>query len=122
MSQSPGVPQADPLYADLRCRDARSPAIIVDVREREEFAAVRVEGSLHIPLSQFAIRTDEVPRDRPILVICASGSRSMSATAELRMRGWDDVASVAGGIGTWERMGLPVRRGPLEEGEGRRGA
>ena len=41
-----------------------------------------------------------------------------SITGELLAAGWTDVGNVAGGITTWERMGLPVRRGPVEPGEG----
>ncbi len=118
MNRPQAVPALDPLYADIRRRDAVRPALILDVRERDEFAAVRVEGSLLIPMSELGRRLDEVPRDRPVLVLCASGSRSAGVTGHLRASGWEDVANVAGGISTWERMGLPVRRGPLQPGEG----
>jgi rhodanese-related sulfurtransferase len=69
-------------------------------------------------MSQLASRLAEVPRDRPVLVICASGGRSATVTGELLAAGWTDVGNVAGGITTWERMGLPVKRGPVEPGEG----
>ncbi len=119
MQRPRAVPALDPLYADIRRRDALRPALLVDVRERDEFMAVRIEDSLFIPMSQLAVRLDEVPRDRPILVICASGNRSQDVTAYLRGQGWEDVGSVAGGIDGWERLGLPVRRGPVAPGEGR---
>ncbi len=108
-----GIPALDPLYADIRRSDPRQPAVLLDVRERDEFLQVRVAGSLFIPMSQLGVRLDEVPKDRPVLVICATGSRSADVTAHLRASGWTDVASVAGGISTWERMGLPVTRGAL---------
>ena len=72
MNRPMGVPVVDPLYADLRRRDPVQPAVLLDVRERDEFAAVRVEGSQFIPMSELAARLAEVPRDRPILVMCAS--------------------------------------------------
>ncbi len=118
MSRPAGIPALDPLYADIRRRDPDRPAVLLDVRERDEFTAVRVEGSLLIPMSQLGGRLDEVPRDRPVMVICASGSRSMNVVNHLLASGWTDVGNVAGGIETWMRMGLPVRRGPLEPGEG----
>ena len=118
MNRSQAVPQADPIYADIRRRDPVRPAVLLDVRERDEFMQVRVDGSLLIPMSQLGVRLDEIPKDRPILVLCASGNRSASVTAHLRSEGWEDVANVAGGISTWERMGLPVKRGPVEPGEG----
>lgn len=119
MSQPQGLPQADPIYADLRRRDPVRPALILDVRDPDEFATVRVEGSLHIPFPVVGLRLADIPRDRPILVLCASGSRSAAITNQLLANGFEDVGNVAGGISTWERMGLPVRRGPLNPGEGR---
>ncbi len=118
MNRPQAVPQLDPLYADIRRRDAARPAILLDVREREEFVAVRVEGSLFIPMSQLDARMADIPRDRPVMVICASGSRSASAAGFLIGQGLEDVGSVAGGIDYWARLGLPVKRGPVDPGEG----
>jgi rhodanese-related sulfurtransferase len=118
MNRPQAIPALDPLYADLRRRDPVRPALLVDIRERDEFMAVRVENCLFIPMSQLGVRIDEIPKDRPVLVLCASGSRSQNATGYLRQNGWEDVGSVAGGIDGWERLGLPVRRGPVEPGEG----
>jgi rhodanese-related sulfurtransferase len=69
-------------------------------------------------MSSFATRYTELPRDRPILVMCASGARSGAATAFLLRNGWADVWNVDGGINAWQRAGLPVRSGPIEPGEG----
>jgi len=118
MNRPQAIPALDPLYADIRRRDPVRPALMLDVRERDEFVSVRIEGSLFIPMSQLGVRLQDIPKDRPIMVICASGNRSVSATGYLLSAGWEDVGSVAGGISTWERMGLPVRRGPVEPGEG----
>src|SRR5690606_12299868 len=98
MRESRPIPQVDPLYADLRRRDPVRPALIVDVREADEHAAVRVEGALHVPTSQLAARLGEIPQDRPILVLCAGGSRSATVTDHLLASGWTDVGNVAGGI------------------------
>ena len=92
--------------------------ILVDVRERHEFAAIRAPGALLYPTSSFLLRFEDLPRDRPIHVICQSGSRSAVVTAFLLRTGFPDVASVADGMDAWERAGLEVRRGPLAPGEG----
>jgi rhodanese-related sulfurtransferase len=92
--------------------------LIVDVREPNEFADERIEGSVLIPLSQFAERHAELPKDRPLLMQCHSGSRSSSATMFLLQRGWTVVRNLDGGIAAWMRDGLPVRTGPPEAGEG----
>ena len=118
MNRPAGIPAVDPLYADIRRSDAVRPAVLLDVREVPEFHEVRVPGSLFIPMSELGARADEVPKDRPVLVLCAAGSRSQQVTGYLREQGWDDVGNVAGGITAWERMGLAVDRGPVREGEG----
>ena len=92
--------------------------ILLDVRERHEFVAVRVPGAVLSPTSSFLRRFEELPRDRPIHVICNTGNRSASVTAFLLRNGWTDVCNVAGGMEAWERAGLEVRRGPLGPGEG----
>jgi len=91
--------------------------LLVDVRERHEFVAVRVPGALLYPTSTFLRRFEELPRDRPIHVVCHTGSRSAAVTAFLLRNGWSDVFNVAGGMDAWERAGLEVRRGPLSPGE-----
>jgi rhodanese-related sulfurtransferase len=111
MTSQPAVPQCDVLYADLRRRDPVRPAVLLDVREPDEVVDVRTQGAIHIPFSQIGQRLDEVPRDQPVLVICAAGSRSAAVTGHLVANGWSDVANVAGGMQAWERAGLPVRRG-----------
>jgi rhodanese-related sulfurtransferase len=118
MNRPQGIPAVDPLYADIRRRDPVRPAVVLDVRERDEFIRARIDGSLFIPMSQLGARLFEVPKDRPVLVICASGNRSATVTGHLLASGWTDVANVAGGISTWERMGLPVTHGPVQPGEG----
>ena len=118
MNRPQAVPQLDPLYADIRRRDPVRPAVLLDVRELDEFTTARIEGSLFIPMSLLGARVQDVPRDQPVMVICASGGRSVSAAEYLIGQGFEDVGSVAGGITYWERLGLPVKRGPVAPGEG----
>lgn len=115
---TPSIPTIDVHEADRRRRQGAGGPLVVDVREPNEFAAVRLEGVALVPMSTFAARFEELPRDRPLLVMCAAGSRSAAATAHLLRNGWTDVTNVAGGITEWERAGLPVIRGPVAPGEG----
>jgi rhodanese-related sulfurtransferase len=96
----------------------RSLAMLVDVREPNEFVQIRADGAVLLPISTFMQRHLEIPRDRSILVICQTGNRSRQVTAFLLANGWADVANVTGGTLAWASAGLPVRRGPLELGEG----
>jgi rhodanese-related sulfurtransferase len=115
---APGVPTIDVTEADRRRRSEPSP-LVVDVREPSEFEAVRLESDVAlVPLSTFQQRWQELPRDRPLLLMCAAGGRSAAATAWLVRNGYTDVANVAGGMNEWQKAGLPVRRGAVEAGEG----
>lgn len=105
--------------AETRTGGAPTPApLLVDVREPNEFAAVRAEGAVLLPLSTFLLRYRELPQDRPLLMICQTGSRSGQATAFLLANGWADVVNVAGGTLAWARAGLAMRRGAPVPGEG----
>ncbi len=99
-------------------RSAADAPLLVDVRERNEFIQVRAPGAVLYPTSLFLLRVEELPRDRPLHVICNSGSRSAVVTAWLLRNGWSDVHDVAGGMSAWVRAGLETRRGPLAPGEG----
>jgi rhodanese-related sulfurtransferase len=92
--------------------------LLVDVRERNEFVEVRAPGAVLYPTSSFLLRFEELPKDRPLHVICRTGSRSAAVTAFLLRNGWTDVHDVPGGMVAWLRAGLDVRRGPLAPGEG----
>jgi rhodanese-related sulfurtransferase len=120
------IPNVDVLEAARRVglapgpepAQGRAAPLLVDVRERYEFEAVRAPGVVLIPLSEFGMRFAELPRDRPLLMICAAGSRSQRAGEFLAASGYPDVANVAGGIVAWHAAGLPISGGPPAPGEG----
>jgi molybdopterin/thiamine biosynthesis adenylyltransferase/rhodanese-related sulfurtransferase len=94
--------------AAWRDRGAR----LIDVREPEEQALGVPEGAETWPLSGWGSGADGVPPAAdpatPVLLICASGVRSVRAAALLRERGFRDVASVRGGVAAWRAAGLPL--------------
>ncbi len=82
-------------------------AVLLDVRESHEWRSGHAPKARHIPLGELGRRAGELPRNREILVVCRSGSRSARAARMLAaQRG--DVANVKGGMGAWARSGLPV--------------
>ena len=115
----PGVvPSIDVTEADRRLRDDPDRPVLLDVREVSEFETVRAPGALLIPMSTFQARVDDVPTDRPILVICHTGGRSAAVTGFLARSGRTDVVNVAGGMEAWANAGLPTRSGTPDPGEG----
>ncbi|MEI5525484.1 rhodanese-like domain-containing protein [Streptomyces brasiliscabiei] len=87
--------------------------LVIDVREPDEYAAGHVPGARLMPLRSVPARCDELPADRPVFVICASGNRSRSAADWMTSRGIE-AYSVAGGTLAWARGGRPITTGAPE--------
>jgi rhodanese-related sulfurtransferase len=93
------------LVADLPER-----AVLLDVRENDEWTAGHAPGAVHVPIGQVAQRLDELAAafpDRPVHVVCRSGGRSARVTAYLTQAGWDAV-NVDGGMRAWAASGRPM--------------
>lgn len=106
---APPVPSVEPRKAlELVEREG---ALIVDVREPDEWAEARIAGARHVPLRDLAARASELPRDRPVILQCRSGNRSARATRVLLDLGFTNVQNLEGGIGAWGADGLPVEPG-----------
>jgi hydroxyacylglutathione hydrolase len=84
--------------------------LVVDVRQASEYASGHVPGSVHINAGSLGDRLADLPRDRPIATICASGYRSSVAASLLRSAGFADVSWVAEGLPAWQAHRHPVER------------
>ncbi len=82
-------------------------AVLLDVREPDEWAAGHATAAIHVPLGRLTV--DAVPPDRPIVAVCRSGHRSGQAADALRGAGFD-ARNLAGGMQAWAQAGLPVLR------------
>jgi rhodanese-related sulfurtransferase len=89
---------------------ARLGAVLIDVREPQEYAEGHAPGSLLVPLGQLKNRVNEfrVFEDKPVILICRSGARSARAADMLAQLGFKYVHNVEGGMLAWEKAGLPV--------------
>jgi rhodanese-related sulfurtransferase len=83
---------------------------LLDVREAWEFQRGHVAGAIHIPMGQLPARIGELPRDKPLTVICEHGNRSLVATHFLLAKGFPATVSVSGGTAAWIRSKRPVER------------
>jgi len=78
----------------------KSGAIFVDVRSAGEFADGNAPGTINIPLNELGSRLREIPKSSPVVLCCASGTRSGMAKLLLRSKGYRKVYN----IGTWSKL------------------
>jgi rhodanese-related sulfurtransferase len=98
-----------PTYNQQREHDAFN-HMLVDVRETEEFLMGHIPGAVHIPLGELEMRIAEVPRDKPVVVVCAHGIRSVFAAQLLVEAGHDQIYNLMGGTAEWAMRRLPLER------------
>lgn len=80
---------------------ADAPPLLIDVREPDEHALCRIAGARLIPMGEVPGRLAEIPTDRPVLIHCHHGGRSLRVTQFLRAKGHARVSNVKGGIDAW---------------------
>ena len=112
--------EIDAPVLDAALRGAARPALI-DVREPDEHAQGMIPGTIHIPRGFLELRIERNVPDRstPVVIYCASGTRSVLAARSLGELGYTNVASLAGGFTGWKRAGLaweqPISLRPDQE-------
>lgn len=103
-------------YRDIKATEAKSllaankNVFLLDVRTPEEFGQGRLQGAVLIPINEVERRIGEIPRNRPIVVYCAVGSRSGLVAGFLSRKGYREVYNVSDGIVGWYRNGFPILR------------
>ena len=102
----PGDRQSD--LPSTTVADVPDDAVIIDVREPNEWQAGHAPNAVHIPLGELPSRLDELPdTDATVAVVCRGSGRSSRAVAWLAMQGFD-VANLEGGMKAWEAAGKPL--------------
>jgi rhodanese-related sulfurtransferase len=117
----PGPSRFQQLTADAKSRirevspeqaakEQAAGAVLVDVRESDEFARGHAAGAVHVSRGVLELKIEELVPDAatPILLYCGGGSRSALSADSLQKMGYTNVASVTGGIRDWVMRGLPV--------------
>jgi rhodanese-related sulfurtransferase len=102
-----GVKQVGPLEAVLLLN--HDDALVLDVREKSEWADGHISRAKHIPLSQLKGKLTELEKfkGKPIVAVCRSGNRSGSACGILKKAGFENLHNLSGGMIAWEQAGLP---------------
>lgn len=106
-----GARQVNPGEATLLIN--REDALVIDVREADEFASGHLPDARNLPLAKLGERVGEIEKlkGKPVIVCCASGMRSAKACKELATLGFTNVQNLAGGVDAWVGAGYPLKKG-----------
>jgi rhodanese-related sulfurtransferase len=90
----------------------RERAVVVDVREPEEFAAGHVGGARNVPLGQLQDKLPGAVKNKtvPLLLTCATGARAQRAAAVAQKLGYQKAQAIAGGLKAWKAANLPTEK------------
>jgi rhodanese-related sulfurtransferase len=90
----------------------RERAVVVDVREPEEFASGHMTGAKNVPLNQLEEKLTAAVKNKtvPLLLVCATGARAQRAVAIAKKLGYEQAQAVAGGLKSWKEANLPVEK------------
>ena len=113
--QFPGLESSTPLFKTItpgeaqQLIDNRKDLLLVDVRGADELSEGYIEGSTLIPLWDILKGNQRPPKDKPILLICAVGGRSLALGKLMSKNGWPEIYNLKGGISAWKEAKLPVK-------------
>lgn len=93
-----------------RMRREKAKHLLVDVREQWELEIAALDDFLHLPLGDLPARYTELPKDRPVVVLCRTGRRSLQATMWLRAQGYGNAVNLRGGTHLWSDQIDPTMR------------
>lgn len=99
--------QSDDAQPEVMSADLPAGVFLLDVREDDEWAAGHAPEAVHVRLGELSARTEDIPRDQEVYVICRSGARSAYAAQALAGAGWNTV-NVADGMTGWAVAGRPM--------------
>ncbi len=103
------APAAVPLTEARRLHETGA-VVLIDIREPSEHATGVASGARLLPVSQLSQRVAEIPRDKPVLLICNTQNRSQRVQQALKDAGWSQVRYAEGGMSEWARRGWPMVR------------
>ncbi|MCB2018846.1 MAG: rhodanese-like domain-containing protein [Hydrogenophaga sp.] len=93
------------IFAEQIPKDEWPKMLVVDARDAGQYARAHIPGAIHMDWRQVLARRDEIPKDRPVLIYCNTGSLSAQAGFALRVAGWENVRILQGGMEEWKAKG-----------------
>lgn len=95
------------MFAEQLTREDWPRYLFIDARDADQYAREHIPGAINIEWRRVLAERSRIPRDRPVLLYCNTGSLSAQAVLALRVAGWDNVRVLQGGLQAWKAAGRP---------------
>ena len=93
------------MFAEQIPKDDWKRFLLIDARDAGQYAKGHIPGAIHMDWRQVLAQRKSIPKDKPVLIYCNSGSLSAQAGFALRVAGWDNVRILQGGMDEWKAKG-----------------
>ncbi|WP_310566678.1 rhodanese-like domain-containing protein [Hydrogenophaga sp.] len=93
------------IFAEQIPKDEWPKMVVIDARDAGQFAKGHIPGAINMDWRQVLARRNDIPRNKPVLIYCNTGSLSAQAGFALRVAGWDNVRILQGGMEEWKAKG-----------------
>ena len=93
------------IFAEQIPKDEWPKMMVIDARDSAQFAKGHIPGAVNMEWRQVLAKRNTIPKNKPVLIYCNSGSLSAQAGFALRVAGWDNVRILQGGMEEWKAKG-----------------
>jgi len=93
------------IFAEQSPKDEWPKMVVIDARDAGQFARGHIPGAIHMDWRQVLAKRDSIPKNKPVLIYCNTGSLSAQAGFALRVAGWENVRILQGGMEEWKAKG-----------------
>ena len=93
------------IFAEQIPKDEWPKMVVIDARDAGQFARGHIPGAINMDWRQVLARRNEIPRDKPVIIYCNTGSLSAQAGFALRVAGWENLRILQGGMEEWKAKG-----------------
>ncbi len=93
------------IFAEQIPKDEWPKMLVIDARDAGQFAKGHIPGAINMDWRQVLAKRESIPKDKPVLIYCNTGSLSAQAGFALRVAGWENVRILQGGMEEWKAKG-----------------
>ena len=93
------------IFAEQIPKEEWPKMLVIDARDAGQFAKGHIPGAINMDWRQVLAKRNEIPKDKPVLIYCNTGSLSAQAGFAMRVAGWENLRILQGGMEEWKAKG-----------------